>query len=261
MVELLLEEGKPALKVPRSKLDPHLSKYRAETDRLRSEYDKNAKDLAGKNAKLEAVLKAAKEDTDTALRELGIDPDAYAEGKLAAKVRAAMRDAEEKEHPEKKTARERDEEREQLRKENEELKKSQQQREREQGMNRLRAAITATVAKLPEALREGATPVVISVFRQAIANGKDITMEDAAKAARSVLIARAKAAYEADEELRKLLGGAPAPAAAAAAAAKPAEEPHPAAKPAPRGGDGKFKKPNPADAAGDVLQRMMAGKF
>jgi hypothetical protein len=260
MVELLLEEGKPALKVPRAKLDPHLSKYRAETDRLRSEYDKNAKELTGRSAKLEAVLKAAKEDTDGALRELGIDPDAYAEAKLAAKVRAAMRDAEEKEHPEKKTARERDEEREQLRKENEELKKSQQQREREQGMNRLRAAITATVAKLPEALREGATPVVISVFRQAIADGKDITMEDAAKAARSVLIARAKAAYEADEDLRKLLGGAPAPAAAAAAA-KPAEEPHPAAKPAPRGGDGKFKKPNPADAAGDVLQRMMAGKF
>lgn len=258
MIELLLDGEKEPRKIPRSKLDPHLTKYRSETDRLRSEYDKNAKALGERQSKLEAVLRAAKEDPDGTLRELGLDPEAYAESKLAARVRAALQAEEEKADPTKKTAREADEERKTLKDENEKLKKEHAERERATTKGRIEGAVNAVLAKLPEGLRADSKAAVLSVFRQALAEKKDITIEDAAKATLSIIRARAKAAYEADEELRKGLGApAPTPKPAGATVIE-----HPAARgAAARAKDGTFVKPPENDGAGDVLSKIMRGQF
>lgn len=256
MIDLHLDgEDKPR-KVPLSKLNPHLAKHRSEADRRMSEADKKAKAADERSTKLEAILKAAKEDPDGTLRELGIDPDEYSEKRLAAKVRAALREEEEKSDPTKKTAREADEERDQLRDENKKLKETQETAKREQLMGRLKGAVEAVRAKLPEALRGHATADVIAVMRQAIAEKKDPSLDDMAKAVRTLMRDRAKAAYESDDELRTLLSG------------KPAEKPiakviqHPASQPAARGPDGKFVGKTPDnDGAGDVLQQIMKGKF
>lgn len=262
VLELMLEEGKPAVKVPVSKipidkLQPHLAKYRSETDRLRSEYDKNAKALQDKGAAIEKVLKALKEDTDGALTELGIDPDAYAEKRLHAKVQRLMREEEEKADPSKKSARERDEELDRLKKDKDDRDKRDATAQREQLKGRLVAARDAVIAKLPEGYRDGAGPIVLAMFRQAMLEKKDIGIEDAAKAVLAVQRERARAAYEKDEDLRKLLGAAPAKPAAAPA--KVIE--HPATKPAQRDEKGKFKPLPETDAAGDVLMRIQRGQF
>lgn len=254
----MLEEGKPAVKVPRSKLDPHLAKYRSETDRLRSEYDKNAKELADRSGKLEAVLKAVKADTAGALRELGVDPDAFAEQLLSARVKQALREEEEKADPSKKAAREAQEEVERLRKEKEEREAKDKETQRAQLKSRLSAARDAVIAKLPEAYREGAAPLVLAMFRQAMADKRDVGLDDVAKAVLEVQRGRVRSAYEKDESLRTLLGGV------VTAKEKPAAEvvQHPASKPAVRTPDGKFqKKPPEGPTAGDVLLDITRGKF
>ncbi len=265
LIDLELEDGKPPVKVPvkkipLEKLDPHLKKYRSETDRLRSEYDKKEKEVSARSAKLEAVLRAAKEDTDGTLRELGIDPDKYAESKIAARVQAAMREADEAADPSKKAARERDEELESLRKKVADSEKAQKEQSREQMLGRVQSAVNAIVQKLPEKLRDGSIPAVVGILRQAVAAGKDISIDDAAKAAMSVIRARARALYDGDEEWRKSLGVAPAKAAEAPkAATKPV---HPAANGTPqRDEKGKFLKPDPTKSAGDILQDIQRGRF
>lgn len=259
LIEILLDGEKEPRKIPLSKLQPHLAKHRSETDRLRSEYDKNAKALGERQSKLEAVLRAAKEDPDGTLRELGLDPDEYAERKLAARVRAALQAEEEKADPTKKESREADEERKALKDENEKLKKAQVERERATTKGRIEGAVNAVLSKLPEGLRADSKAAVLSVFRQALAEKKDITIEDAAKATLSLIRARAKAAYEADEELRKGLG-APPSAPKPAAGATVIE--HPAARgAAARAKDGTFVKPPENDGAGDVLSKIMRGQF
>lgn len=245
LIELALEEGKPPVKVPKSKLDPHLSKYRSETDKLRSEYDRNHKALSAREAKLEAILKFAKDTPDDALKALGLDPEAYAESKLAARVKKAMQESEEQADPSKKTAREEREELEALRKEKAEFDKQKQADTRNQTMGRVKAFVDNVVAKLPEEVQDFATPDVIAIVRQALAAGKDVTIEDAAKAARAQILARLGKA-------RKLLDAEPAPANKVLQ--------HPAARGNKIPGAGSKPKPEAAPSAGDILMDLQWGR-
>lgn len=239
-IELDLDSGK--VKVPRSKLDPHLAKYRSETDRLRSEHDKNDKSLKERTSKLEAVLKAAKDNPDDALKALGLDPDSYADAKLAARVKAAIREAEEKDDPTKKSARERDEELESLRQKLADKDKQDEAAKRDRQMGQIRGFVEGTIALMPEEMREFARTDVISLVRHAIDNEKDITKEEAAKAAQKMIIQRL------NRNRKHLLAE---------------DDPKPITHPAQGG-----KKPTPKPAsngaapptAGDFLQNLIFGK-